>query len=164
MKEPTIAMSPSDLPRQRVNLVTELPPRPTRLETHVTWLDEQTVPVSATGSPRKLTYLATVEWAWSPIHDRLDAYYLNPRGRYWLLWIRSLDDGQIPWRWSWALYAWAEQRRVPGYEAAVCMLRDAWAQEAEHGSLDHFHFIDEGGLLTVETLQAIGRDVWPDEP
>lgn len=164
MKEPHIAMLPSELPRQRIHRVMELPPRPASLETHVDWLDPEPAPVSTAGSPRKVTYLGTVEWAWSPAHDRLDGYYLNPRGRYWLLWMRSLDNDRVPWRWWWALYAWAEKRRISEYEAAVYMLRDAWAQEAESSALDHFHLIDEPGLLSVDTLMAIGRDVWPGEP
>ncbi len=162
MIDPKIAMLPSELPRQHIHAVEELPPRPVKLETHVAWLDPTPTPVSTKGSPRKITYLGTVEWAWSPMHDRLDAYYLNPRGKYWLLWIQSLDDDQVPWRWWWTLYAWAEKRRVPEYEAAVYVLRDAWAKEAAGTSFDHFHLIDEPGMLSVETMMAIGRDVWPN--
>jgi len=46
-------------------------------------------------------------------------------------------------------------------DVAIWMLIDCWAAEAEQRDVDHFHWIDEAGLLSVAQINAIGRFVWP---
>ena len=40
------------------------------------------------------------------------------------------------------------------------MMLDVWEKEREFQGLDHYHFIDNTGLLSVEEVQAISREVW----
>ena len=40
------------------------------------------------------------------------------------------------------------------------MLIDFWEKEREFQGLDHYHFIDNTGLLDVEDVQAIAREIW----
>ena len=40
------------------------------------------------------------------------------------------------------------------------MMLDFWEKEREFQGLDHYHFIDNTGLLSVEEVQAISREVW----
>ena len=35
-----------------------------------------------------------------------------------------------------------------------------WESEVEHQAVDHYHWINNTGLLSVEEIQAIGREVW----
>ena len=105
--------------------------------------------------------VCSVEWAWSPTHDRLDSYYINEKPNYWALWKHELDDVSSPWRWTWRLYAYAP--KVPNEDVSTIvayMLFDAWTDEARAVGLDHYHWINETGILDTETVQAIGRAVW----
>ena len=43
---------------------------------------------------------------------------------------------------------------------AIHMLLQTWEQEAKHNSIDHYHWINETGLLSVDQVQAIARCVW----
>lgn len=72
-REPTIPMSPTELPQQRLNPVVELPPRPESFDSKIGWkaLSEEHLPK---GGPRNATHLGQVEWAWSPAHSRVSSY------------------------------------------------------------------------------------------
>ena len=43
---------------------------------------------------------------------------------------------------------------------AIHMLRQTWEQESKHASIDHYHWINDTGLLSVDQVQAIARTVW----
>ena len=112
--------------------------------------------------PRRADYLGSTEWAWSPMHSRLDAYYLNRRRPHWLLWICSEDENSWDRRWRWYLYGYAPPLRISAEEAAIYMLLDCWKAEADGSSFDHFHWINDTGLLSVAEITSIGREVWPE--
>ena len=105
-EEPTIVMNLELLPQQRVHLVVDLPERPTGFRGYCQWNDPMPEKDCPKGSPRNVEFLSSVEWAWSPMHSRWDGYFLNPRGRCWLLWIHYLDDNEWAPKWRWNLYAW----------------------------------------------------------
>ena len=99
-----IPMSPVQRPQQRLNEVVSIP---TLLKGFNPKL-EYSEPLRRQppkGSPRKLTHLFSVEWAWSPMHNRIDNYYLNPRRTDFLLWNNCLNDHTVPWTWSWS-WSW----------------------------------------------------------
>ena len=73
-----ILMSPELLPRQKLYEVVNVPDLPKGLTPKVD-LDEPLQRDRPKASPRKLTFLCSLEWAWSPMHIRIDNYYLNPR-------------------------------------------------------------------------------------
>ena len=155
-----VPLSPNERPQQRLNLVQSLGPLPEGFSGHVCWIDgpPQKPPLR---SPRNVERVCSVEWAWSPTHDRLDSYYINEKPNYWALWKHELDDGSSPWRWTWRLYAYAP--KVPNEDVSTIvayMLFDAWTDEARAVGLDHYHWINETGILDTETVQAIGRAVW----
>lgn len=160
--DPKVVMDLTQLPRQRLHAVVELPERPAGFQGYCEYIDSMPEKDCPKGSPRKVQFLGSVEWSWSPMHSRWDAYYLNPRGKYWLLWIRYLDDNEWIPKWRWNLYAWGLRKGVSTKEAAVYLLADAWAAEARESDLDHFHLINDPGLLTIPELCAIGRLVWPE--
>ena len=43
---------------------------------------------------------------------------------------------------------------------ATHMVMDFWNNDRDHEGLDHFHFISDTGLLSVDDVQAIAREVW----
>ena len=43
---------------------------------------------------------------------------------------------------------------------ATHMVMDFWNNDRDHEGLDHFHFISDTGLLSVDDVQAIARKVW----
>ena len=57
-----IPMVPEDRPEQWINEVTELPERPAGFETEIAW-DGLTSCDYPKGTPRKLTFICSVEWA-----------------------------------------------------------------------------------------------------
>ena len=95
-----IPMAPEHRPQQRLNKIISVPLIHNKLKPKIDWLN----PLKKRrpkGSPRKLSFLCSVEWAWSPMHNRIDNYYLNPRRAGWLLWINRLNDHTVPWTWWW---------------------------------------------------------------
>jgi hypothetical protein len=160
-EEPKICMSPEQLPRQRLRLVVDLPERPAGFRGRVDWLDPMPKRDRPKGSPRSLSFLCSVEWSWSPMHSRWDAYYLNPRGKYWLLWVRSPDDNAWVETWRWWLYAWGPRRGVSAEQAAVYLLLDAWRAEQRESLIGPFLCVNDCEDLSIDQIYAIARRVWP---
>jgi len=153
-----IAMTPDQAPQQRIHLVVDLPPRPKSFESHCgkypsIW------GVTLEDGPTELQYIGTVEWAWSPMHSRIDSYYLSSdRTRsHWFLWVSSFDDDDC------LLYASASKKGICEKTAAIHLLIDAWDYERKFEELDHFHMLNTVELLSVAEFRAIGRVVWLEE-
>lgn len=161
--KPIIPMRPQDRPYQPGRYPLPLPPRPEGFQGYCEWVGGMQLPehLRPKGSPRKVTYLGMVEWAFDPMHCFVEAYYLGRRGRYWLLWIRSEDDNQIPWKWVWALGGHAVGKDGDPWTAAVYLLMDVWKARQSIGS-HKYHWIDEVGHLSVEEFEAIAAVVWPE--
>ena len=156
-REPHISMSPDELPQQRIHEVVTLPPKPEPFDCSVGYgqFPKGSLPSSV---PRNMTYLAQVEWAWSPMNNRLDAYYLHKGRTHWSLWSRYWDDN---WnQWSDMAIGCVPRRGVSGHQAAVYLLLEFWRGEATENSLDRFHWINETEQLDIGALAAIAREVW----
>lgn len=157
MKDPTIPMSPSQLPQQRIREVVGLPPRPESFDSIAGY-----GVVSPGTPPRNMStnaiYLCQVEWAWSPMHNRLDAYYLH-RGRSdWTLWTRYWDDN---WgEWEYTAVASVPRRGVELRVAAIHLLLDFWSYDRRESDVDRYHWINEEGILDVADIEAIADAVW----
>jgi hypothetical protein len=161
-EKPRVIMSAADLPLQRLHSVVELPERPRGFRAYVDWRRPMPARDRPQASPRKVEFLGSVEWAWGPNHERWDAYYLNPRGRYWLLWIYSPDPNAWVETWRWTLYAWALKKGASASQAASYLLLDAWSAEARGSGLGGFDWINEPGQLSVPELCAVARRAWPE--
>jgi len=94
------------------------------------------------------------------MHHRIDNSYLNPHRTGWLLWNNDLDDGTVPWSWHWSLYAHCEKGKFDEKTIAIHLIKALWESEAEDQSAEHYHWINNTGLLSVEEIQALGREVW----
>ena len=159
-KKPQIPMSPNELPQQSIHEVVSLPKRPEPFDCHVGYggVPEDIIPKQAA---RTSIYLCQVEWAWSPMHNRLDAYYLHRGRSHWLLWTRYWDDN---WgKWEWIVAACVPKKDVSERQAAVHLLMEFWKEEAEENDVDQFHWINADAYLSVAELAAIAREVWGDQ-
>ena len=154
-----IPMSPELLPRQRLNEVVTIPEIPRGLAPKVD-MDKPLQLNRPKALPRKLNFLCSVEWAWSPMHNRIDNYYLNPRRSGWLLWNNWVEDGGVPWTWHWDLMAYGNRCRSDAKTIASHLVLEVWKFDAKYHQVDHFHWINSTGLLSVEDVQAIAREVW----
>jgi hypothetical protein len=154
---PVIPMSPDQLPQQRIHEVVDLIERPDPFDFSVGY---GSVPENARGKgkPKSAAYLAQVEWAWSPMHNRLDAYYLHRGRRHWVLLSQYWDDN---WgKWEWADVGYVPRKGISRHQAAVHLLLEYWKSEVTDSDLDEFHWINTAGCLSVSELMAIARVVW----
>lgn len=154
-----VPMTPGELPQQRVFAVETLPAMSERPQV-------QMYGYEGYGSPkamhRESRLIAQAEWAWSPFHNRIDAYWLHPgRGR-WYFWYTYFDDNDAPWRWVETLVASCPRRDVSAELAAVSLLAAFWKMSVEDYELDRYHWLNETGVLDVGQIEAVRREVWPD--
>ena len=156
--DPHIPMSPDELPQQRIHEVVELPERPEPFDCLVGYGCKAPQDGRFYSEPRSPIYLGQVEWAWDPMHNRLDVYYLHRDREQWVLWVRYWDD--IEGDWGWVPVACVANNGVSEEQAAVHLLIEFWKSGAEESSLDHFHWINETAYLSVAQLAAIGRAIW----
>jgi hypothetical protein len=156
--DPHIPMSPKELPQQRIHEVVKLPERPAPFDFAAGYSCNVPQKTIAYGEPEMATYLGQVEWAWDPMHCRLEAYYLQQDRDYWVLWARYWSDNDGDW--GWIIVACVATKGVSEEQAAVHLLIEFWKQETKESSLDHFHWINKAEYLSVAQLAAIGRAVW----
>ena len=157
IREPKIPMSPTELPQQRIHEVVDLPERPEPFDCKGGYLDYPSG-WAPKNHPRSPIYLCQVEWAWSPMHNRIDAYHLHRGKTHWSLWSRYWDDN---WgRWGWTAIGSVHRRGVDERQAAVYLLLDFWKGEAAESNLDEFHWINEDVYFSVAEIMAIARVVW----
>src|SRR4051812_44885758 len=160
VRVPRVPMLPGQIPAQGTAGAALLPARPRRFEGKCDFIDRMPEENRPSGSPRNVEYLGSVEWASGPNNTRLDSYYLNPRGAYWLVWNRYRDENDSKPRWGWEIYAYGPRRGVDAKDAALYLLMDAW--RIESGS-ERYDMIDDTGLLSADEISAIAAAVWPDD-
>ena len=161
MKNPSITMSPDQLPQQRIVPVASIPTRPHPFDAVVGWSEKPAGVVLANG-PRDPEYLGQVEWAWSPMNNRVDAYYLSRGRSHWMLWLYSYDDN---WgKWDWLPIGHVLRKDISFDQAAFHLLIDYWRWDKAKGDLDHYHWINEEGYLDASQWRTIALLVWNAAP
>ena len=168
-----IPMHPDELPQQKVYAVTDLPEAPSNFEATCLmqfgsrgdcdgyeWsIPEPDLPQRFPGAAK---FIAQVEWAWDPYHDRLDSYYVcsNRKRSHWFLWLRCPDDNASEFRMNSLLYAYCPRKKFDRRTAAMQLLLHAWRYELVGSERDRFYWINDAGLLTVSEIHAIAAAVW----
>jgi hypothetical protein len=155
---PNIPMLPGLLPQQRVNLVVDLPPRPEGVAFMVGYRIFPEPQMERRPWPRLAEYLVQVEFAETPMHCGLSAFYIEARRGYWMLWERYHDDNTWPHRWRWQASGYCLRDGVDMHTAAVHLLLDFWKM-ADETPEDDDHWINETGLLSIEDIRAISREI-----
>lgn len=160
MPKTHVPMSPSELPQQRLYAIETLPPLSERPPVKMYGYDGHHSPKAM---HRESQLIAQAEWAWSPVHNRIDAYWLHPgRGR-WYFWYACFDDNDTPWRWVNLLAASCPRQGIVAQLAAVSLLAAFWKMSAQDHELEGYHWLNQTELLTVGQIEAIRCEVWPEE-
>jgi len=150
-------MSPAQLPQQRIVPVASIPARPQPFDAVVGWDTKPRGVVLANG-PRNAEYLGQVEWAWSPMNNRIDAYYLSRGRSHWMLWLYYYDDN---WgKWEWQPVGYVPRRQASRDQAAVHLLMDFWTMDKNDSDVDHYHWLNEEGYLNASQWRTMGLLVW----
>lgn len=149
-------LSPEELPQQRITEVVDLPARPEGFEPVVDY-DLAVEGIAPKRLPPEMSFLGGAEWAWSPMHNRIQAYYLHRARSHWVLYLRDLDPDNRDFEWR--VGAYGRKRGVNEKTAAVQLMIALWAFEANDG-LDQFHWLTHDGLLSTAEWRAIAGEVW----
>lgn len=155
-RKPHIPMLPSELPQQRLYLVKGLPER------LANWSMKTGKPaqdIAPSAMPRSARYFGQVEWAWSPMHMRIDAYYLSmcSRHHHWVLWSKGYADNWGRWMEP-CPFAAAQRVGVTTAAAARLLAFDYW-QEERGREVDRLLWVNEGALIDASGLAEIASAV-----
>ena len=63
-------------------------------------------------------------------------------------------------KWEQVAIGSVPRRGVDQKQAAVYLLLEFWAFDAEESSVDEFHWVHEDGYLSIAELAAIADAVW----
>jgi len=165
MTAPNVPMGPNDFPQQRLYVIQQLPARPESLElTHLDYEADHFFDGIPKVPTQKSIYLCQVEWAWSPMHSRLDCYFIHKGKSHWLFWFGHFVD-EDPHNWHWEYYPAiaTPHTGVSQAQAAVYLLSEFWRSQLSWFELEQFHWINGQGFLSVSHTQAIADLVWQEE-
>ena len=156
-RKPRIPMQPADLPQQRLYLIQGMPELPAGWSVKT---DTQALDLAPAAMPRSARYLGQVEWSWSPMHMRIDAYYLSmcSHHRHWVLWGKGYDDNWSRWMAPEASMVAPRCGLTPD-AAARLLLLSYWAEQRLQ-KVDRFHWVNEDGELDAGELTEIATAVW----
>jgi hypothetical protein len=157
-RKPRIPMTPAALPRQAINLVVALPPAPPGIEFRAGVCDFPDPAMNRRPWPRAPEMLVHVEWAETPMNNGVNALYIEGRRSHWLLWNRWRDDNSWTPRWRWTFAGHCSRKGIDRRCAAIHLLVAHWVA-GEDAPGDDGHWINETGLLSVEEVRAIAREV-----
>ena len=108
--------------------------------------------------PQKVIFLFSVEWMWSPAHNRVDNYFINIKPSRYYLWNSFFDRHSFSEYWDFIGYT--ENKKGDLHEISMNIIKNYWEVEAKDSCLDHFHVISMEGLLKVSDIKSLGRIVW----
>ncbi|MDA9854602.1 hypothetical protein N9C82_01935 [bacterium] len=154
----TTLLSRSERHKQGISTFSKFQKRPKHLLPKI----EEDTPLSPQPltAPRNRIYLFSAEWAWSPINNRLNYYFLTPTQTGWQLWNNYTEDGHLPWSWHWQLLAYGNRCRANEKTIGTHLLLEFWKWEAEYYSLEHYDKVIRSGLLSIADVNAIAGKVW----
>jgi len=112
---------------------------------------------------RTTSFLCTIEWSWSPAHERTESYYLQRRRTHWILWQKRLGDAEEWWKKPIAIARCQREGFAQRYKAAaIILLAAALTEEIRQfdSELDRFHEITNTGLLSTRELDVVADTVW----
>lgn len=142
-------------------------------------LTEAEWPVGVKEKQGSAQELCKLEWAWSPINNRIQIWTLaeSECGNFYLLstgyfndeslFIHYDDDGEEvegPEAWILSPLGYCEVHKSLSFrEHAVLLLQDTLWNEARDHCLDRFHWINEDGILNCADLEIIAIEVWGED-
>lgn len=157
----SIPMSPEQLPIQGYRIDIPLPPRPKGFYP-IQYREADHQGLVPAKRPPSATYLAQLEWAWSPMNNAILKFHLslNRTKTHWIGWYAAFNDNDFPWHWDTVPYFIAVQNGDNRDVMAVHMLAAMLENLRDVSEYDRFHWINDGGYLGVYRVEAIGDMVW----
>ncbi len=108
----------------------------------------------------ELDFMCTVEWSWSPYHERIDSYYFGVTEDEYELWSHYNDESTGGHNWCCCVVA--KKTAAPITRAPAWLLEYKWRHESAESSIGWFDMVSEEGLLEEDEVIQIGRAVWPE--
>lgn len=158
MRGPLISMLPDQVSTQNLPPTATRSARPSPFDAMVGY-DVRPEGLKLSKGPRNAEYLCQVEWAWSPMHGRIDEYYLSRGRTHWLLWLHHEDD--FEGKWVWLPIGNVPRKQANFQEAATHLLIEFWQFDRSESEVDRFHRINEAGALSTAVFETIARESWP---
>jgi hypothetical protein len=115
---------------------------------------------------RTTAFLCRIEWSWSPVHHRMDSYYLLRCRTYWVLWVKRHGDYGEEWEQPIPIArcqrdGFGEDCKAAAMILLAAVLTEEIRQLGSYGSeLDRFHAITDAGLLSAKELDVVADTVW----
>lgn len=172
--QPSIALHPSQLPQQKLTVVRGVPELPADWQfTHAEWGDKFEEDFSTT------EYLCALEWAWSPMHNRLQSWKISKSrcANYFLLSTgffndeallgpcdedgEPLDEDLEPWTFYEVGYCKTYPNLSFKDHAVLCLI-ESLREEVEVSEIDEYHWVNSADYFDCSDIAAIARVVWPE--
>ena len=158
-----VTLSRQNFPQQNLSEIKTFSKWPVGCGVDFLYTYERDLPGFAQGPDEDSVPLAQVEWAWSPMHARVDAYQINRGEDHWLLWCGGPDENSSTDITNWLAVAFMAANGFSQRDAAMFLLDAFWMFERSCNSLDRYHWINRADALPVADLQCIANQVWPEE-
>jgi hypothetical protein len=157
-------MNPADFPQQKVFEVKAFPKWPSGCGVMLLGGQVENILPGVPNQPNEDSIpLAQVEWSWSPMHARVDAYELHRGGEHWLLWCGGPEDNSSNCITNWYAVTCMPIKDISQEDAAKFMLLAYWESEFGAISLDRYHWINRADALSVADINSIANEVWREE-
>lgn len=114
--------------------------------------------------PAEADYVGRVEWAWTPMHNRVDAFWIQKPWKskdIWVLWYGSPDDNS--WYedgWIYAVAAVARQKFQDAVSAARTMVTARWVADLEELRYGSYHLVYDLDLFVETDFEQIALVVF----
>lgn len=118
--------------------------------------------------PRSAALVGVIEWAWSPMNNRMDTFHLstNRQRSHWILWKALFDEIEVKDGPA-QPYAHCARAGIEPKDAAKALLVAGWQGESAEWvgmdcePLEAFHRLSRAGLLSRREWQALRQRAWP---
>lgn len=123
-------------------------------------LENPTVIYAHDRSRGELDFMCTVEWSWSPYHQRIDSYFFGLTETEVELWSQYNDEstGQE----NWCCCVVADKTSNDAQAVAASLLEFLWRHESAESAIGLFDMVSDEGLLEQDAVFQIGESVWPE--
>ena len=112
--------------------------------------------------PNSATFIAALEWSWSPVNYRQDWYYIstNRSRSHWFFWYCYKDDNDWSNRWVNQIVAIGPKKGTDKYSASIKLLETFWIGERdEYDSPDNSFMYYSFGILSDEEIKKIADKI-----
>ena len=163
MKNHTVPLNPANFPQQKIYAINKITPLPLGCEVQLLDYVEDHNLAGIPNKPNKQSIpLGQVEWAWGPMHARVDAYEIHKGKTHWLLWSGGPEDNSGRYIKNWFACAIVPCDEVNQEQAATHLLLKFWEREIKWRNLDRYHWINHAIELSVSQFQSIADALWEE--